>query len=240
MIESLSAASAPVSAGPPLVDGVDEGDHDAMEDALGAALTAILLAWLLPGPSSFFGVGKATWSGQLEARLGLTLSNFIQRSASDLASASDIAGASVAAAEASAETYTRVMGALERWSEVTMHHLAKSAPDGEQPPAATIQTAAENLARSIANYAKNDARDETAGRLGAVWSIWKTRHDDRVRRTHEGLDYAQVPFGGRFVTDTGAMLRFPGDPEAPLEETMGCRCHLAYRLKPKSASYSDV
>lgn len=221
------------------VDGSDEADHDAQEVAIGAALAVLLIAWLLPGPSSFFGGGTA-WNAQIDGVVGPTIAGFIQRSAFDLAQASGIPNASVAAAQASSEVYPKVMSEIERWTHQTLTNLSDRHIE-ETELSAVAKTAAENVGRSVAAYAKSEARSTTAGKLGAVWSIWRTRHDSRVRDTHRDLDEAKVPFGGRFVTDGGhAYLRFPGDPEAPLSETMGCRCHLVFRFRPKETSYGEV
>lgn len=221
------------------VDGVDEADHDAMQTAIAAALVILLLAWLAPGPPSIFGRSKEGWKAQLRESVGRIVEGFMQRSASDLAATAEATGASVAAAEAVAEEFPKVMGAIERWTQTTLDHLERDR--GRDAVAAEVQTAAENIARAAAAYAKSEARDTTAGKLGAVWSEWKSRGDKKVRDTHQHLDGSKVPYGGRFVSVSGALLRFPGDPQAPLEETMGCRCRLRYRLRPaEQDDYAEV
>jgi hypothetical protein len=57
---------------------------------------------------------------------------------------------------------------------------------------------------------------------------WISRRDGRVRHTHIALDSQKVPFDGVFHSPSGATLRFPGDPLAPPEEIIHCRCHLAF------------
>lgn len=62
---------------------------------------------------------------------------------------------------------------------------------------------------------------------------WHHRHDNRVRDTHLSVPRIQpdgVPLDGEFVTSAGNRLRFPGDPQAPAEEVMGCRCFLSFRM----------
>lgn len=215
------------------IDGSDEADHDAQEIALGAALATLLIAWLLPGPSMFGGRRSTAWADQLTAAIGPTLAAFIQRSAFDLAQSSRLPNASIAAARAAQSIYPVAMSRVVTWTQDTLDRL-----QGADPSAQDVQVAAQNIARSAAVSAKSEVRNETADKLGAVWTIWRTRHDSRVRETHRELDGQSVPFGGRFVTVTGALLRWSGDPQAPIEETAGCRCHQVWRLRPKDSSYA--
>lgn len=228
-------------------DGADEEDHDAMEIALGAAIAALILAWLMPGPLSLFGGIARVRRSQLEAAIGQTVRGFIQRSTTDLAAASGQPGAHVAAADVAGEVYDLTMRQAERWIEGSYQRLqgrvdAGDVPDlyagtsdgGKSELGALVDQAAANDARAVASYAKSESRDRTAGRVGALWSIWATRHDNRVRESHQELEGLKVPFGGMFVVGNGrAYLRFPGDPAAPPSETMGCRCRLKYRFQPK-------
>lgn len=71
-----------------------------------------------------------------------------------------------------------------------------------------------------------------AGQIDAdlVTAKWKTAKDFRVRDTHRALDGKEVPFGETFITPRGNRLRFPGDPSAPGEERINCRCTLQYRV----------
>jgi HK97 family phage portal protein len=62
---------------------------------------------------------------------------------------------------------------------------------------------------------------------GEVRKIWRTRRDDRVRSQHRVLDGRSAPLGGGFKVGE-ATLRFPGDPLAPPELTIGCRCRLKF------------
>ena len=61
---------------------------------------------------------------------------------------------------------------------------------------------------------------------------WVTAGDERVRDTHMDLD-GEVR-GPNEPFETGfAQLMFPGDPAAPPEEIINCRCALATRLVPR-------
>lgn len=63
-----------------------------------------------------------------------------------------------------------------------------------------------------------------------VTGKWKTAKDWRVRDTHRALDGREVPFGEAFVTPRGNRLRFPGDPSAPGEERINCRCSISWNI----------
>lgn len=208
-------------------DGSDEADHDAQEVALGTAFSALLLAWLLPGPSSFS--GPDAWDDQVAATIGPIVQGFLQRSAADVAMASGAPDASVTALQTAEQSYPGILEWIQGRLHDTLQNLTDAKP-ADTDLAQTVETAAENLARGAAVFAKSEVREQTVGKLGAVWKVWKTRHDDRVRPTHVGLADSKVPFGGHFVSESGAILRYPGDPKAPISETAGCRCHLNYKL----------
>lgn len=54
---------------------------------------------------------------------------------------------------------------------------------------------------------------------------WVSRHDDRVRRNHQDADGQTVPLNSKFLVGDSLML-YPGDPEAPAEEVVNCRCSM--------------
>jgi len=55
---------------------------------------------------------------------------------------------------------------------------------------------------------------------------WVTRHDNRVRITHVAADRQVVPLNSLFTVGTSRMLT-PGDPTAPPEEVINCRCSMS-------------
>lgn len=57
--------------------------------------------------------------------------------------------------------------------------------------------------------------------------VWVTSKDSKVRDTHRGLDDTSKLLGDPWVTSTGSLLRFPGDPTASLKETINCRCWIS-------------
>jgi hypothetical protein len=70
-----------------------------------------------------------------------------------------------------------------------------------------------------------------AGRRGLrLQKTWLTQKDARVRPAHQHLHGNSVPFSTPFTVN-GKSIRFPGDPLAPPELTMGCRCRLRWRMR---------
>lgn len=59
---------------------------------------------------------------------------------------------------------------------------------------------------------------------------WNTAKDERVRGTHSPMHRQERPVGVPFASGAGALLRYPGDPDAPPEETIQCRCAVATRI----------
>ena len=54
---------------------------------------------------------------------------------------------------------------------------------------------------------------------------WVSKKDESVRTSHRFLHGETVPVNQPFVVDQ-KLIRFPGDPLAPIELTIGCRCKL--------------
>lgn len=66
--------------------------------------------------------------------------------------------------------------------------------------------------------------------------VWISRGDTRVRESHRRLHGKVRKPGAAFKTwPTGQRLAFPGDPRAPLDETINCRCALI--LVPESTAH---
>ena len=96
----------------------------------------------------------------------------------------------------------------------------------------------ENVARTETMMALGTARDEairqqiSGGKVDAqdVTKIWRSAGDSRVRHTHRVLNGKGVGVDDVFISPSGAVLRYPGDPRAPISETSGCRCHVTYKV----------
>ena len=69
---------------------------------------------------------------------------------------------------------------------------------------------------------------------GNVAKTWRSMRDKRVRATHKhgsGLDgQTVIGMDTPFVSPSGALLRYPHDPQAPFPETSNCRCFVIYSL----------
>lgn len=96
----------------------------------------------------------------------------------------------------------------------------------------------EMLSRTETMMALGKSRDDAmrqailSGKVDAafVTKRWSSAGDNRVRHTHRTLNNDEVGFYQSFQSPSGATLRFPGDPDAPISETSGCRCTLEYRI----------
>lgn len=67
---------------------------------------------------------------------------------------------------------------------------------------------------------------------GSLEKEWESAGDDgRTRDTHLDLHGQTQPMDMPFVSSSGALLMHPGDPSAPAEETVHCRCAQGVRMK---------
>lgn len=64
-------------------------------------------------------------------------------------------------------------------------------------------------------------------RAGATTKTWITRKDQQVRAAHAALQGKSIPIGEGFKAGKH-LLRFPGDPLAPPELVINCRCLLKF------------
>jgi uncharacterized protein with gpF-like domain len=66
-------------------------------------------------------------------------------------------------------------------------------------------------------------QSRVSGRL--LRKRWDSEHDQRVRGAHRAVDGEVRDLGMPFYVD-GFPMQFPGDPIAPPELVINCRCHL--------------
>lgn len=60
---------------------------------------------------------------------------------------------------------------------------------------------------------------------------WNTARDERVRDSHSAMHNQEVEgLDTPFISGLGNQLLFPGDPSAPAEDTVQCRCAVGTRL----------
>lgn len=69
---------------------------------------------------------------------------------------------------------------------------------------------------------------------------WNTAMDTRVRDTHTTMNQQKQPYGTPFVSGAGNLLRFPGDPLAPVAEVANCRCALGTRLIARTSATIEI
>lgn len=101
-----------------------------------------------------------------------------------------------------------------------------------------VKHRAEVIGRTEAMRAVNQGNEESYRQAIAAGTIradqlrreWRTRLDTRERRTHRFLNGQKRGWGETWVTENGE-LRYPGDPDAPAEETIQCRCAILTRIK---------
>lgn len=65
---------------------------------------------------------------------------------------------------------------------------------------------------------------------GQLERQWNTSIDGRERDSHRAMDQQTRGMGEPFRSGDGFSLMFPGDPNAPPEETVQCRCVLTTRV----------
>lgn len=128
--------------------------------------------------------------------------------------------------------------------------VLKALRDGTPIPADVIQRATRNYSNQLLRL-----RGETIGRTEAMASlhaaqseayrqaiakgqireeqvrrVWNSAMDGRVRDSHAALHGETVGLHEPFTAPSGAQLMHPGDPNAPAEEIINCRCTLEIRI----------
>lgn len=105
-----------------------------------------------------------------------------------------------------------------------------------------LQYRAETIARTetvrSASLARDEALRQTIDRLGIspsdVERTWRSTRDNRVRDTHREMDGQVRGLSEPFVSPAGSSLMYPGDPAAPAEEVINCRCVYTVRIRPST------
>jgi hypothetical protein len=95
------------------------------------------------------------------------------------------------------------------------------------------------IGRTEALTAINAGRDEAMRQVVASGSVsgnlvqaqWRTILDGRERDWHATMDGQTVPWGQSFIDGLGNRLAFPGDPSAPAETRINCRCSKRYIIR---------
>lgn len=94
--------------------------------------------------------------------------------------------------------------------------------------AARGSTIARTEALRITNQARTEAIRQAVDDLGLdrrrVTRVWNATMDDRTRDSHANMDGQEVALDEPFISGLGNRLMFPGDPSAPIEDVINCRC----------------
>jgi hypothetical protein len=116
----------------------------------------------------------------------------------------------------------------------------------EAPPAVLKDYGGTDLAGQVTAHAiLNAAPMAAAVEQGLTHKTWNSRQDRKVRPTHNVLDSHAwpehtVPIDQTFTSPAGAKLMFPGDPNAPLDETANCRCWLTFTTPKRGKAYGEA
>jgi hypothetical protein len=62
--------------------------------------------------------------------------------------------------------------------------------------------------------------------------VWNSTRDGRVRDFHASMSGQKRKPEDLFRDGHGNLLRYPGDPRAPAETTINCRCGLTFSVAP--------
>lgn len=102
----------------------------------------------------------------------------------------------------------------------------------------TLATRATTIARTESVRMLSQAQQQAIRQTMATANVsrddieqtWNAVDDARTRFTHRILDGQVRRLGEPFRSVSGALLMYPGDPSAPAEEVINCRCHLGFRI----------
>ena len=134
--------------------------------------------------------------------------------------------------------------AEEHWKTVS-ERVRRSNPDATVEEIAEVYRSDTAWQRAVARTTATRQAAETA--LSMVEDVnrevgeehrvvWISRGDHKVRTSHRRLHGKHRKPGSSFKSwPSGQKLAFPGDPRAPLDETINCRCALI--LVPQSTAH---
>lgn len=103
-----------------------------------------------------------------------------------------------------------------------------------------LQMRAETIATTEGQTAASAARDESLAQMieqtgldpRAIEEMWNSTRDTRTRDWHRTMNGQKQPLGQPFISGLGNRLRRPGDPSAPANERIRCRCAKTFSVRP--------
>lgn len=95
-------------------------------------------------------------------------------------------------------------------------------------------TIASTESHAVLSLARRQAWEQIVDKLDldeeSFERTWNTTEDGRERDTHHEMNGQVVTGFDPYVSPSGAQLAYPGDPSAPAEERVRCRCVETYEL----------
>jgi hypothetical protein len=61
--------------------------------------------------------------------------------------------------------------------------------------------------------------------------MWNATRDTHTRAWHASMNGQKRAIGVPFVDGLNNLLRYPGDPKAPLKTRINCRCSKTFSIK---------
>lgn len=101
----------------------------------------------------------------------------------------------------------------------------------------------EMISRTEALRSTSQAREEALQQMieqsnldpRRITRRWNATRDERVRDWHLAMNGQTRMMGELFEDGNGNRLRYPGDPDAPAETVINCRCALTFSVSPPPA-----
>lgn len=95
------------------------------------------------------------------------------------------------------------------------------------------------IARTETTFASGFAAMKTAQQSDLVLTkTWVSAVDNRTRHDHLTENGQSVDLEANFIMSSGVEMAYPGDPKAPANEIINCRCTIAF--KPKRDINGDL
>lgn len=102
--------------------------------------------------------------------------------------------------------------------------------------AARAETIARTESLRMVNQAREEALNQVIEQTGMardrITRVWRATNDARTRDTHAAMDGQERGIDEPFESPSGALIMYPGDPSAPPEETINCRCVVLTEIAP--------